>query len=112
MSTATTGRAREYKVREDMKGHGWRQIMRSAGSKGSADLYMVHLIHGGALVQVGSPSKTLMPADRVRFVTDAADTGNLAILAIVAPRVPIHYWQVTTAAPRGWLVWNPETGAR
>jgi hypothetical protein len=108
MSTATTGRAREYKVREALKEHGWRQIMRSAGSKGSADLYLVHPVHGGALIQVGSRTKTLLPADRARFVTDAADTGNLAILAIVTPRAPIRYWQVTTASPRGWHAWHPE----
>ena len=107
MSTATTGRAREWKVRDHLTQHGWRQVMRAAGSKGSADIFMAHAIHGGALVQVGTPSKSLGPGDRARFVADADDTGCLALLAVVVPRRGISYFQVTLGLPATWHRWEP-----
>ncbi|MEH3033335.1 MAG: hypothetical protein PGN07_04665 [Aeromicrobium erythreum] len=102
MSTASTGRRREYFVRDHMIQHGWRAIMRAAASKGSADLLMGHEIHGAALVQVGSKSKALGPADRHRFTDDADLIGALPLLAIVVPRAPLIVWRVTTEAPGKW----------
>ena len=84
---------------------GWRLVMRAAASKGSADLLMVSGEHGPALVQVGSRTKTLGPADRLRLLTDAHDCGALALLAIVIPRAPIRYWRVTPGVPSTWDEW-------
>ena len=107
MSTATIGRAYEYRVRDEMKGHGWVFIMRSAASKGAADLIMAHPIYGVALVQVGTASKTLGPDDRARLVTAARLCSALAILAVVVPRQGIRYWLVTRDVPSAWDEWNP-----
>lgn len=106
MSTATDGRRREHKVRDDLARHGWLPIMRAAASKGPADLLLAHRDHGAALVQVGSRTKTLGPADRERFVTAAEMCGALALLAIVIPRQGIRYWHVTRGLPRTWAEWE------
>lgn len=107
MSTATSGREREYRVSKHMVKYGWRQIMRSAGSKGSADLLMASLEHGAALVQVGTGNKTLGPADRIRFVDDADLCGALAILAVCNPRTTPVFWRVTLGKPANWEPWTP-----
>jgi hypothetical protein len=102
MSTATDGRRREYKVRDHLAELGWVPIMRAAASKGAADLLLAHPDHGPALVQVGSKSKALGPADRDRLCTAAELCGALALLAIVIPRAGITYWTVTRATPSKW----------
>lgn len=109
MSTATSGRAREYLVRNHLMRHGWRLIMRAAGSKGSGDLLMVHAVHGAALIQVGTAkSKRLGPADRARFVADADDCGALALLAVVAQGIGVSFFQVNLGLPATWHRWTPE----
>jgi len=107
MSTATNGRAREYRVVLNLTKHGWRKVMRAAGSKGSGDLLMVHAVHGGALIQVGSRSKRLGPAERARLVADAADLGVMALLAVVVPGVGVRYHHVTNGVPASWAPWEP-----
>lgn len=108
MSTATNGRRREHLVRDDLAAKGWEPIMRAAGSKGAADLFMGHPVHGGALIQVGAGSKTLGPADRERLCHAAELVGALALLAIKVPRKPVAYWQVTRATPGHWSKWGDE----
>src|SRR5690348_6983940 len=105
MSTATDGRRREYQVRDDMQTRGWQPIMRAAASKGPADLLLAHPDHGPALIQVGSKSKQLSPADRERLCSAAELCGALALLAIVVPRAGITYWLVTRAVPSQWERW-------
>lgn len=119
MSTATEGRAREYRVRKNMVSAGWVPIMRAAGSKGVADLFMGHALHGGALVQVGTGNKVIRCATkdcdhdggtaaqcaRDRFVTAAELCGALALLA-TATRAGIRYWWVTRDQPRHWAEWS------
>ena len=105
MSTATNGRAREYRVRDRMIDAGWLLVARSAGSKGAADLVMVHPFHGLALVQVGTASKQLGPADRDRFVTIAEACGALALLASCSPGVPPTFWVVTRDTASKWERW-------
>jgi hypothetical protein len=104
-NTARLGRDREHRVRERMTEDGWVPIMRAAASKGAADLLMAHPEHGAALVQVGSKSKTLGPAERERLCEAAELCGALALLAIVVPRRPITYWQVTRDTPSRWAAW-------
>ena len=101
MSTATAGRAREYKVRDHLIGLGWVHIMRAAASKGAADLLMGHETHGAALIQVGTRSKHLGPDARTRFLRAAHITGALPIEAIVH-RGRITYRLVHDTTPRHW----------
>jgi hypothetical protein len=105
---AVNGRAREYRVRDAMKKHGWRCVMRASGSKGSADLAMVHPERGMALIQVGTAaSKRLGPAARRRFLADAHDSGSLPILATVIPGVGIRYQEVIDGPASTWHEWSP-----
>ena len=103
MSTATAGRAREYKVRDHLIGLGWVHIMRAAASKGAADLLMGHETHGAALIQVGTRSKHIGPDTRTRFLRAAHITGALPIEAIVH-RGRITYRLVHDTTPRHWPI--------
>lgn len=105
MSTATDGRRREYKVRDHLEGQGWVRIMRAAGSKGAADLLLAHPVHGAALVQVGSESKTLGPADRERLCYAAELCSALPLLAVVINRQPVQFWLVSRDVPSKWERW-------
>jgi hypothetical protein len=107
MSTASDGRRREHKVRDDLIAHGWRFIMRAAASKGPADLLMACPEQGAALIQVGSRTKTLSPADRTRFLHAADLCHALPILAVVVPRQPIRYWLVGAGTASTWDEWVP-----
>lgn len=104
---AVNGRAREHRVRDHLIGHGWRIVMRAAGSRGAADLLMVHGTHGGALVQVGTANKRLGPADRARFTADATDLGCLPLVAQVIQGVGIRYWHANNGVPSTWTEWKP-----
>jgi hypothetical protein len=106
MSTASQGRAREHRVRDNMAAAGWLPIMRSAGSKGAADLLLAHHDHGAALVQVGTANKRLGPADRGRLLHAAALCGALPILAIATPGRVAYYW-VSAGPARTWKEWSP-----
>lgn len=106
MSTATQGRAREYRVRKHMVKAGWEQVMRSAGSKGPADLLMAHEEHGPALVQVGTDGKELGPAARTRLLHVARLCAALPILA-TASRAGVTYWWVGPGPARTWTEWSP-----
>lgn len=105
MSTATSGRAREYKVRDHLIQQGFELIMRAAGSKGPADIAMAHEEHGLALVQVGTEGKALGPADRIRLLRAAHLCSALPILATV-DRGAITYRIVTNETPRHWAAWE------
>lgn len=105
MSTATNGRAREYRVRDHMIRQGWAYIMRSAASKGAADLLMAHPQYGAALVQVGTASKSLGPADRARLLLAAELCSALPLLAIPQPGKGIAFWQVSEGTASTWEAW-------
>ena len=100
------GKRREYAVRDDLTAHGWKLVSQSGGSKGAADLVMAHPDHGLALVQVGSKSKALGPAGRARLCDLADLCSALPLLAIVVPRQPIRYFNVTRGLPRTWTEWG------
>ena len=102
MSTATSGKQREYKVKYLFAEHGWVPIIRAAGSKGPADLLMAHEVHGAALIQVGTVSKTLGPADRARFTQAAHLCGALCLLATVSRGV-VTVHEVTLDVPSKWV---------
>ncbi|WP_028637735.1 hypothetical protein [Nocardioides sp. URHA0032] len=103
MSTASNGRAREHRISKLMQDHGWLQVMRSAASKGCADLFMLHPFYGAALVQVGTAkSKTIGPADRDRLVSIAEQLGCLALLATSGPGIPTRFFSVTRETASKW----------
>jgi hypothetical protein len=103
MSTATSGRAREHRISKLMIAHGWLQIMRAAGSKGPADLAMLHPFRGLAWVQVGTAkSKTLSPLDRDRLCAIAEQTHALALLATSGPGIPTRFYEVTRETASKW----------
>ena len=106
MSTATAGAARERHVRDHMIDHGWHLVARSAGSKGPADLVMVCPTRGLALVQVGTPGKTLGPADRARFLGLAELCGALPLVATVHRGIGIRYALVVDGPPSTWETWT------
>lgn len=106
MSTATSGRAREHRVRDRMIEAGWLLVARSAGSKGACDLVMVHPFNGLALVQVGTGNKTLGPADRDRFVSLAEVCSALPLLAACSPGKPPTFWWVTRETASNWTRWD------
>lgn len=107
MSTASRGRHLEHKTRDDLNAREWQLVARSAGSKGAADLVMVHEDHGLALVQVGTPNKTLGPADRRRLLDLAGLCSALPLVAICAPRQPIRYRLVIDGPPSTWQEYTP-----
>lgn len=111
MSTATQGRAREYKVRDHLDAAGYPFVMRAAASKGAGDLLHGHPLVGAVLVQVGTGNKTLGPEARMRFLEAAALIHALPILATVVAtagkRTDITYWRVTHDAPSTWEQWTP-----
>ena len=102
MSTATQGRRREYHVRDTLEAAGWPFIMRAAASKGPGDLLHGHPERGGLLVQVGTPSKALGPADRDRFVTAADNICAIPVLAVVHRGGAVTCWHVTRDRPASW----------
>jgi hypothetical protein len=106
--TAGQGRRREWHVRDHLIRQGWELISRSAGSRGPADLVMAHADHGIALIQVGTRSKHLGPAERERLLHAAWLCSGLPIVAILTPRQPITYWQITDAPMGHWTRWYPD----
>lgn len=105
MSTASAGRAREYKVRDHMIEAGWEFIMRSAGSKGPADLLLAHPDYGAALVQVGTHGKHLNEAGRDRLLHAAWLCSALPIVAHCYRT--IAYWEVGPGPLSTWKAWTP-----
>ena len=111
MSTATSGRRREYVVRDDLDTKGYPAVMRAAASKGPADLLHGHALVGAVLVQVGTANKTLNQEGRDRFCEAADLCHALPILATViatpGKRTEIRYWRVTRDVPSTWKEWRP-----
>lgn len=105
MSTASQGRAREYRVRDHMIARGWSLIMRAAASKGPADLAMAHPEHGLALVQVGTDGKDLGPAARARFIEAAWMCSALPVVARV--KGGIRYSIINPGPSSKWDDWSP-----
>lgn len=111
MSTASQGRAREYRVRDALAAAGYPNIMRAAASKGAADLLHGNPIVGAVLVQVGKATKTLNQEARDRFCEAAALCHALPVLAQVIAEAGratvIRYWLVSPDQPHLWTEWSP-----
>lgn len=102
---ARNGAARERRVRDHMIRHGWTFIMRSAGSRGPADIAMAHEEYGLALVQVGTAAKALGPEDRARLLHASWLTSALPVVATVDRS--ITYRLVTDGPASRWAEWRP-----
>ena len=112
MSTATSGRNREYQVRNFLVDAGYAFVMRAAASKGAADLLHGHPFIGAVLVQVGTAKKTLNQEGRDRFCEAADLTGAMPILCSVvagagARPTDYQFWHVTRDVPSTWKRWTP-----
>ena len=108
MSTASNGRAREHRVRNDLAKRGWVPILRAAGSRGVADLLLAHPDRGAALVQVGTAaSKRLSPGERAAFLLAADMCGALAVVALCGPGKPPRYLLATRDKPGTWEEFTP-----
>lgn len=108
MSTATSGRAREYKVRDHLISMGWTFVNRSAASKGAMDLILASEERGLIFVQAGTEkSKSLGPADRERFVHISYLASAVPVIATVE-RGKFRYREVTLDKPAKWPDWDPE----
>lgn len=109
MSTATVGRAKEYKVRDHLLTAGWAFPLRSAASKGVADLT---LFKPGRvlLVQVKASDPYLLPIERQRLLAMADWVGLTLALPVVAAtpnRKPIVYRLLTGPGHDDWAPWDP-----
>ena len=105
---ARNGAARERRIRDRMTDRGWQLVARSAGSKGAADLVMVHPDHGLALVQVGTAaSKALGPDDRRRFLDLADLCSALPLVALCTPRLPVRFHVVNEGPASTWEAYQP-----
>lgn len=108
MSTASNGAARERRVRDHLIRKGWVLIMRSAGSKGPADIAMAHPVHGLGLFQIGTAaSKRLGPGERAAFLLAADMCGALAVVALCGPGKPPRYLLATRDKPGTWEEFTP-----
>lgn len=107
MSSATNGRKREHRVRNHLVDHGWHLVSRSAGSKGPADIVMVHPDQGLALIQVGPKGKSIGPTERARLVALADLCSALPLIATPLPGVGIRYRVVTRGPASTWHPYDP-----
>lgn len=107
MSTASNGRAREYRVRDLLVQHGWVCVMRAAGSRGAGDLLMGHPSRRHLLLQVGTEqSKALGPAARQRFLTAARLIQAHPIVALTS-RNGTRFLEINDGPPSEWTLYEP-----
>ena len=113
------GRASENAVRDELGGYGY-DVLRSAGSKGAADLIAIG--DGFAvLVQVklgehGKPFQMPSPSERQQLLRLSGRLGNA--IAVAACRVPgagarpavTAYRVLTGPGPKDWQGWGPGAG--
>lgn len=112
MSAYSQGALVERQTSQDLGEHGY-DVVRSAGSKGAADLVAVH--DGEILfVQVKKDKKTAFgPAERRELLRMAARVGAVPLLAYRITdekdrrRTKIVYRQLTGLGPRDRLSWIP-----
>lgn len=98
MSTATSGRAKEWKVRAHLESEGY-ICARMAGSKGALDLLAIK--QGELLfVQVKSGAQMLGPLAWNRLYDLAAMVSAVPVLADVQLRKPIAYWRLVARKDR------------
>jgi hypothetical protein len=91
VSTASKGRALEHKARHELEAAGW-YVIRSAGSKGTADLVAFHASRVPAFVQCKATPGPLPPIERLA----------LRRLALMGCGDPVHYFR----SDRGVYVWR------
>lgn len=104
------GKAREYRVRDDLLAKGWVLVAQTGGSHGPADLVMVHPTHGLALIQVGALGKVIGPQARLDLIRLADLCSALPICATGVPNVGYRYRLVTATPAQSWPEFDPIWG--
>lgn len=97
------GRALEYRVRDLLVSVGY-LVVRSAGSKGIADLVALPRIGGAAYEALSSPllvqckrGGVLGPAEWNQLLSEALSVSAVPVLARYTPRKPIELFRLTAA---------------
>ncbi|MGW4121041.1 restriction endonuclease [Nocardia sp. NPDC004711] len=108
MTNYRQGRGLEYEVRDHLQAQGY-DVLRSAGSKGAADLVGFKV---GEIVFVQCKrSGTCPPAERVALLRLAGLVAGVPLIASRPPRQRIHYRRLTGAGPKDWLPWTADETA-
>ena len=113
---AARGRGAENAVRDELGAYGY-DVMRSAGSKGAADLIAVGdgfaVLVQVKLVKTGKPFEMPSPAEREQLLRIAARLGNAYPVAACRtegsggrPAVTV-YRLLTGTGPKQWTSWAP-----
>ena len=116
VNQAGRGARAENDVRDELGGWGY-DVIRSAASKGAADLWAVH--DGGEIIFVqvklgewGRPFKMPSPAERDQLVRLAHRANGAPVAACRIPGAGsraayTHYRLLTGTGPKDWLLWTP-----
>ena len=113
---AARGRGAENAVRDELGAYGY-DVMRSAASKGAADLIAVGdrfaVLVQVKLVKTGKPFEMPSPAERQQLLRIAARLGNAYAVAACRtegsgsrPAVTV-YRLLTGPGPKDWISWAP-----
>lgn len=115
MNHAGRGTRAENAVRDELGACGY-DVMRSAGSKGAADLMAIHdgeiLFVQVKLVEVGRSYKQPSPAERRELVRIAARCKGVAVIAQRHPGAGARpgrtsWWEQTGPGPEDRRSWIP-----
>lgn len=106
-NTSAQGRAFENQIQHDLERYGYR-TMRSAGSKGSADV-VAFGSRSILFVQAKVSQGTVSPAER-RGVLELADLYPSIGVPLTATKrsVWVDYRLLTGPGPKDWMPWEPE----
>lgn len=113
---AARGRNAENAVRDELGAYGY-DVMRSAASKGAADLIAIGdrfaVLVQVKLVKTGKPFEMPSPAEREQLLRIAARLGNAYAVAACRtegsggrPAVTV-YRLLTGPGPKDWISWAP-----
>lgn len=112
MNTAAKGARVENRVRDVLGEHGY-DVIRSAASKGGADLVAftdLHLV----FVQVKATQGTISPAERRELLRLARRARALAVVAYTEKdpddlrRTVVRFRELTGEGPKEWTAWDPK----
>lgn len=99
MSTASRGRALEHKARHELEAAGW-LVIRSAGSKGAADLI------GGKCDPFGNRTRLVIQAKATPGPLSPYERSELITYGFILDASAIHYLR----SGRGTYEWRRLTG--
>jgi Holliday junction resolvase len=107
MTNYANGRGREYEVRDDLRGNGYK-VVRTRGSHGPMDL-IAHKPGEWLLVQVKPPGGgTIPPKDRAELLDWAGQDATPLVAYRPAKYKPYIYRRLTGPGPKDWTEWSPD----